>query len=232
MALAKRQVLPTNALFVLTGNNALPVGDTCRRMLVCYLDSEMERPFNRKFAFNPLEMVRAGRQEFVAAGLTILRGWITSDMSSVASGGLASFDEWERLVRQAVVWVGQMEAEVMGEDAVDFGDPIAGIEEMAAADPEGEAFSTLLAVWVHTAVDSVTSSELFKLLLEGRSGTASGALGALAITLAESIPSYVRNATGLGRWLGVRCNKIADGLKLVSSRNKKLNASLWRVRNI
>lgn len=224
--------LPTNALFVLTGNNALPVGDTCRRMLVCYLDAEMERPFNRKFAFNPLDMIRAKRQEYVAAGLTILRGWITSDMNSVAGGGLASFDEWERLVRQAVVWVGQMEAEVMGEDAVDFGDPIAGIEEMAAADPEGEAFSTLLAVWAHTTVDSVTSSELFKLLLEGRSGMASGDRGALAITLAESIPFHVRNAMGLGRWLAARCNKIAAGLKLISFRDKKRNASLWCVRSI
>lgn len=36
--------LPTNALMVLTGNNARPVGDTCRRMLVSTIDPKVERP--------------------------------------------------------------------------------------------------------------------------------------------------------------------------------------------
>lgn len=225
-------VLPTNALFVFTGNNALPVGDTCRRMLVCYLDAEMERPFNRKFDFNPLDMIRADRQKYVAAGLTILRGWVTSGTKSVASGGLASFDEWEKLVRQAVVWVGQIEAEAVGEDAIDFRDPIAGIEELVAADPEGEAFVTLLAVWAYTSIDSASSSDLFKLVLEGRNGNASGDQGGLAVALAEAIPAYVRNTAGLGKWLGARCNRITGGLKLVSYRDKRLNALLWSVRHV
>jgi len=100
--------LPTNVLVVLTGNNARPAGDTCRRMLVSTIDPRTEQPYRRQFPFNPLDMVRADRMGMVAAALSILRGWMTSGVGQLAPSGLGSIEAWDRLGRQAVVWAGRL----------------------------------------------------------------------------------------------------------------------------
>ena len=70
--------LPCDATFCATGNNLVLVGDVTRRAIVSRLDPKVERPEEREFAENPIEMIRQDRDTHVRAVLTILRAYIVA----------------------------------------------------------------------------------------------------------------------------------------------------------
>src|SRR5262249_10875764 len=63
---------PTNALFLLDGNNLNIYGDLCRRILVCGMDTGQENPERRTFKLNPTRVVSENRGRYIAAVLTII----------------------------------------------------------------------------------------------------------------------------------------------------------------
>jgi hypothetical protein len=104
----------TRSMMLFTGNNIAPVGDLCRRMISIRIDAGCEKPWSRKFDFDPIRLVRRHRQELVGAALTLLRGYISVGrprMTGLADTG--SFEEWSSLVRQCVVWLGFEDPELL-----------------------------------------------------------------------------------------------------------------------
>src|SRR6185369_1369186 len=71
----------TRALMLFNGNNLIIPGDMCRRLLVCGIDPGCENPERRRFAFDPLVRVQQNRGKYVAAGLTILRAYLSERQS-------------------------------------------------------------------------------------------------------------------------------------------------------
>jgi putative DNA primase/helicase len=61
-----------------TGNNITYVGDMTRRGLIGNLDAKVERPELRKFPFDPIERVLKDRGSYIAAAITIARGYIAA----------------------------------------------------------------------------------------------------------------------------------------------------------
>ncbi|NCC06327.1 MAG: hypothetical protein EOM37_20290, partial [Proteobacteria bacterium] len=55
--------------------------------------------------FNPLDVVNADLLGFRCAALTVLKGCLNAKNWRPVPGGMGSFEDWERLVRQAVCWV-------------------------------------------------------------------------------------------------------------------------------
>jgi hypothetical protein len=100
---------PTNVLFVISGNNFLPKGDLWSRILTMRIDAKTADPERRAFKINPLEHCARHRQEMVAAGLILLRGFIAAGKprDENAPDRLASFELWDDLVRQCVIWIGR-----------------------------------------------------------------------------------------------------------------------------
>ena len=99
--------LPTSVMILLSGNNLRLGGDLYRRVLTCRIDAKTETPERRSFALEPVQYCIEHRQALVAAGLTLLRGFIAagSPRDTYAGGKLGSFERWDGLIRQCVLWL-------------------------------------------------------------------------------------------------------------------------------
>ncbi|MEN8720610.1 MAG: hypothetical protein ABF296_10155, partial [Oceanococcaceae bacterium] len=134
--------VPNRALFLLTGNNLCLSGDMPRRVLVCRIDPQSERPFARRFDMNPLTYVLTHRQRLVRAALTIIRGWLSTRERGEpqADGEMASFEAWDRLVRQPVAWLARRFPDLS------LVDPMQAIDQAQSADPTLDALGIVLRV--------------------------------------------------------------------------------------
>jgi hypothetical protein len=111
--------LKNDIVTIVTSNNAVVGGDTCRRSLSARLVPECEYPENREFRRTDLlRHVEQNCHELTLAAITILRWQIanryptTKVIDRIADGGVVvrspvrpfgSFEGWSRLVRQAVI---------------------------------------------------------------------------------------------------------------------------------
>lgn len=91
-----------------TGNNIEPVADTVRRVLMCRIEVEEDRPQERSDFKRPLllEYTTAHRSELLTAALTILRAYHVAGRPDQHLATWGSFATWSALVRGALVWAG------------------------------------------------------------------------------------------------------------------------------
>ncbi|RWC07587.1 MAG: hypothetical protein EOS51_27265 [Mesorhizobium sp.] len=217
--------VPNRLLLLMTGNNLTLTGDMARRVLTCRIDPKTDRPFAREFDLDPLEYVLGHRQEMAAAGLTLVRGWLTSGMGR-APGRMASFENWDDLVRQTVVWLGRSSRD--GE----FGDPMNVVIAAQSADPDYETLTEML-----TALSEIfgsfpfTAGKVLEAVLPYRDapGGSSIAGARLAETLREFSENATRSARSLGRVLRYRAGRVASGRRLEMSTDLHAKTRLWRV---
>jgi hypothetical protein len=91
-----------------TGNNVSIAADTARRVCHIRLESDKERPEERRDFRHPdlLAWVGRERQRLLAAALTILRGYFVAGRPDQRLPAWGSFEGWSSVVRAAVVWAG------------------------------------------------------------------------------------------------------------------------------
>jgi hypothetical protein len=200
-------------LVLITGNNLAPVGDIVRRLLTIRIDPQLEASevWKREFALDPLDYIVRNRQRLVAAALTILSGYVAAGRPKMAPGRLASFEQWDDMVRQPIVWLGQ-------QGIAGLCDPTVRLSEAAAIDPDAMRLASLTQQW-HTVFGSapqalaavVNRSELYAELKE----------------VAPDRQGFI-NVRVLAAYLRKRIGKIVDGhhIERVDGRS---NTSLWRV---
>ena len=184
---------PNRMLALLTGNNFSPSGELPRRVLTCRLDAASERPFTRTFGFNPRDMFLADRQSYVRCVLILLRGYVAAGSPTMSTKSLGSFGEWDKMIRQAVIWIG---TNVAPEN--EFSDPLISVLERDVADPADEALGAMMVAWCeHFGDEMVAASELLKVHRKTREylGSPSEAESRLADGLEEF--SHGRNLTGV-----------------------------------
>jgi putative DNA primase/helicase len=116
-----------------TGNALRVRGDMTRRTLVANLDAKVERPELRTFDFDPVEMVLGDRARYIGAALTIVLAHTQAGFP-VDPAPLASFQDWSRYVRAALLWLG-------------CADPCASMEDAREDDPELSELRELLDAW-------------------------------------------------------------------------------------
>jgi hypothetical protein len=209
--------LPNRALLIFTGNNITFEGDMPRRVIKCRIDPRSATPFAREFAMDPLDHVRTHRHDMVAAACTLIGAYQTSGAAR-AKGRMASFEEWDDIVRQTVVWVGANVS--IGE----FGDPMELVREAQVDDPMVDALGDLLqaladqfgATWftgkdVHRVID-----------------------GSILLTLKEALNDLAgrdisSNARSIGKVLSAHKGQIAHGLHLSARKLNTKDAVSYRV---
>jgi len=100
--------LPWRAVVMATGNNMQLFSDTARRVLMARLEPKEENPENRTdFKHkNLLAWVRAQRPRLVSAALLILRAYWRSGCPPMGCGEWGSFEEWNRIIPNAIVFAG------------------------------------------------------------------------------------------------------------------------------
>lgn len=121
------------ALWVLNGNNVGLQGDVVRRVMSIVLDSP-ENPESRMHRFDPRAVIRDNLANYRADILDLLTSYRAAGSPLMSKEGLASFEEWSRLVRNCVLWLG-------------YADPMATIRAAQAEDGETMQLRRMLHVW-------------------------------------------------------------------------------------
>lgn len=212
--------IPNRALLILTGNNLQLAGDLPRRVIICRIDPETDQPFARQFEIDPLAHVLEHRMEMMAAACTLIRARYTHEMAA-APGRLASFEAWDDLVRQTVVWADMMLR------PFEFGDPMDLVREAQAADPEADALFALLDALQDQFADAEFSA---KEVIAAMTDFVTGPIETAIIDIAGDKPA--RSAKSLGRVLKFREGRIVHGLRLTGRQDTNSGARMYRVRAV
>lgn len=209
--------IPNRVMLILTGNNLSLAGDLPRRVLLCRIDPRTDQPFARQFDLDPLEFVLAHRMEMLGAACTLIRARF-AHVIKAAPGRLASFEEWDDLVRQTVVWVETVLK------PFEFGDPMDLVREAQAEDPEADALFALL----DALRDEFRGSEF----------TAKSVQSAVNFSMDGPLASALKDIAGdrsvtsaktLGRVLKFREGRIVHALRLTGRQDKNSGSRRYRV---
>lgn len=241
-------VVPTNVLILLSGNNITLKGDLPRRVLKCRIDPKVETPHQRSFRFDPAQMTRKNRQRMVAAAMTLMVAYRQrGDGVHHGNGRMASFEDWDDLIRQTVCWLANLQQQGAVPTGVTGGgiavpvltDPFEAIAEATSEDPEVMQLGYLLEAWAavigsgHTASTMVTVKDLIKLHASNRATTAAAsASGMLLSEILEDIAGMPRtfelNSRKLGNYLATHVDRWANGRALKKGGSYQ-GSTLWFV---
>ena len=214
---SKLMKVPSRACCFATGNNIQLVGDMTRRVVLCSLDPDMERPELRKFHGDPFAAVVADRGAYIAAALIIVRAYAVAGYPGLLTP-LASFEAWSRLVRSALVWL-------------ERADPIETMEKARSEDPVTSTLNNLFAVW-HGAVGSMphTTAQLI-----AAAETVNSMGNAVATELRLALNEVGQDRSGklsgmrLGIYLARYAGRIVGGLKLVKQEDSHAKQKAWQI---
>jgi putative DNA primase/helicase len=221
--------LESRATCFATGNNIHVVGDMTRRVVLCSLDPNMERPELREFRARPYESVLANRGKYIAAALTVSRAYIAAGCPEQLAP-LASFDDWSRVVRSALVWLGRE-------------DPIKTMEAARAEDPVTSSLRALFGSWQHAVAAELKRSNQTSSSFNGRTAGKMkesgeyresdgspryGDLQRALLEVADDRRGSV-DAKTLGKFHGRHKGRVIDNLKLEVREDRKRSQKLWAV---
>lgn len=126
-------------VWAVTGNNIQLKGDLGRRVVPIDLNPGVEHPEDRVFKRKDiLEHVRLNRPALVTNALTILRAYTVAGRPSHGLPTKGSFEQWDRLVRGAIIWAGGV-------------DPLGGVARLRdSSDADIDQLRALLVAWHDT----------------------------------------------------------------------------------
>jgi hypothetical protein len=208
---------PCTALVMATGNNLVLTGDIVRRSLPCRIETDNEKPEEKTFSFDPVELVKAHRSKMVSAVLTILRAYIVAGKPSKLTtwGSFESFN----LVRGVFPWL-------------DMNDPHDACTEIDTEDESRPHFDAVITEWYRMfGGEAKTCAELveawkskpepFRQLKEA------------LIRLSGTTGFFAEpNAVSIGKTLRTRNGQFSNGLKLTKIPDKHSKITRWRVKNV
>lgn len=200
-----------------TGNNIQLIGDMTRRVLLCSLDPDVERPELRTFHASPFDLVLADRGKYVAAALTIVRAYVVAGFPGKLPP-LASFEDWSRLVRSALVWLGRP-------------DPCETMNKARAEDPITSSLANLFTCWYGAAGSAARTCAAIKDIasLNDQFG------GIIHANLREALVDVADDGRGginskkLGHFLKRYHGRIIAGFKLLSEDDTDSKQKAWKV---
>lgn len=205
-------VVPNRAMVLFTGNNITLVGELPRRVLTCRFDTGLENPTKAKRnlsaigGLRPSAYIAKNRYKLAAAAITLVRGYLQSTANKCGGSvkeKLSTFEEWDTVARQPVVWLSTMVERLT--------DPKASIDDNMQIDPEHETLSELLMEVRHWMVAApFTAKELYNFAEDKRCRLDGG----LHELLTELNHGNRLDSRAVGRILSYRRGRVADGVKL------------------
>jgi putative DNA primase/helicase len=186
-----------------------------RRVVRCSMDANMEQPENRQFKSNPVDAVLANRGCYIAAVLTIVRAYRVAQYPGLLPP-LMSFDDWSRLIRSALVWLGRA-------------DPVKTMDAARADDPNRSSLRAVVAAWqvvVGVGFDHrLTAGEIKEKACSvlDKDGLLNKAISNVASMNNRNEIDAVR----LGKWLGRNKGRVADRLKILGEPDRHSKQMQW-----
>ena len=217
--------VPNKILLALTGNNILLKGEMPRRILISRIDPATDKPFAREFDLDPYSYCKSHRHSLIASALTLIRAQLTHGFESKVSGKLASFEDWDALIRRTVVYCNELSS---GE----FGDVMDAVRANQSSDPEQEALSDLLRLIEDLVGDrpfTVTELLDFLSVFPLVNPSSKGLKDIFDMSCGAKRGDL--NARSVGRYLGYRKDRIADG-RLLEHGLKMNDKQTWRIRRV
>lgn len=204
--------LSTRSLLLANGNNVRPAADLARRVVTVELDPRVERPWERRFDFDPLEAVRAARGKWVMTALRVLEDFIKSGAEPELSP-FGSFGEWSRIVRGTLVFHG-------------LSDPVRTVSRNVEGDDERELYGRLLEAWSNSfGAEPMTLRDA----LQEVRGAWSGPREALRVAFEDvAMRRGEIDAKALGNWLAARQGRVVHGKRLVNA-GRTYKGAAWQV---
>jgi len=210
---SRNKTVETNCLILATGNNLRFKGDMRRRAILSRIDARTESPRSREFSVNLRKYIPEHRGELVAAGLTILRAFHLAGCPQSGLTPFGSFEEWSRVVRGALIWLGEP-------------DPCLTTEAIEDDDPESQDLFALLSA-IRGAFGSKTFTAAAVLAAADGNGNDDG-----DARLANSVAALEKageNAKAFGNYLRGKEGKIIGSLHLVGKYDSKRKIWTYRI---
>jgi hypothetical protein len=228
---------PNSALAGVTGNNMVVVEDVTRRVVMASMDAEMERPEKKEFKGNPFQRVLKDRGRYLAAVLTIVRGYMASGGKAEISP-LGSFEDYTRFTRAPLIWLGQT-------------DPADTMEKLHAADPALALLRSVMAAWeaavglgtAKTATEVIEMAQNPSREFESSPNNETPAAKkareardkarvAARVALGEALASISKNGAKitpqeLGHWLRHHAGGISDGRRFTGGMDSGRKIMTW-----
>ena len=210
---SKTSTVPTRTLMLSSGNNVGPVRDMTRRCVTITLDPKCETPASRTFSSDPLDTVRAQRGRFVSLALTVIRAYLCAGSPPQGYRALGSYGAWSRLVRGALMWLGQP-------------DPATAVFEAMSEDPDRDLLGRLLTAWRREfGTDRVGVRELVARATDWQSRGSE--LKEVIHEIADERGEI--NRRRLGRWVARHQGMVAYGLRLEREPSKTCGSERWKL---
>lgn len=215
---SKNMSFNNKLLVLITGNNIEFAGDMLRRVLKCRLDTQLQDPTTRNFTFNPIEYIKQNRYNLVIAGLTIIKAYFESEYFLAHhyknKGKLASFESWDGLVRQPILWLS---------DTIDnnkFQDPINSIKQSMKSDPDCQTWSLILLELeqINELKDKwLEAKEIFQIILNSSNHL-------IIIELFQDLLNTDEiSHRNLGKALSFRKDKVVNNLRIIQKQSSNRN---------
>lgn len=207
-------------LILVTGNGLQFVGDLNRRIFVCRLDANMESSAvaGREFDLEPLGYCMKNRLKMITAALTLIQGYIRAGFPRVCDG-LASMDDWNKLVRSTIVWLAQ---QGIGDG---FVDPKLALMRDSRNDPDAAMLTGLLdaAKTAFGTGQRFTVSDLVK-----RSTSTTSSARDILLDIAGDRGDI--NPKKLGQFMLKREGRIVNGMHIKRGPMSTSKTATWEVR--
>jgi putative DNA primase/helicase len=207
------------AVWAATGNNIQPCADMVRRTIVGRIDPRTERPWERRFDWMPAEYAREHRAELLAAALTVLAAHLRANTVPLAPP-LQSFDQWSRIVRDALLWLGMPDA-VRSQDAI------------ADEDPDAEDRAELLgALRGKYGTEQFTAEDVAQAVRQSFGASESSDVGRLASAVNARLNGKPATGLRVGYLLRAVKDQVSNGAALRGFIDGHSKVMRWRITDV
>lgn len=203
----------TRCLFLATGNNITPVKDLSRRVVTIELDARCENPLTREFKGDPVGAVRANRGKWVMCALRVLQDFLQNG-AAPALPPVASFGNWSRLVRGALVHNG-------------LRDPVRALVRNVEQDEDRDTLGHILEAWRECFADEpMTLREVIQAVQTMPYREPFSDLRFLLEEVAQERNEI--DVRRLGTWFRDHSGRVVGGLRLVAGAKGRAGVP-WQV---
>ena len=203
--------VPTCVTWLGNGNNLIVTGDLATRVLPCRIDSGVERPEEREFKGDLMELIEETRPELVRAALTILRAYVVAGRPQQSLTPFGRFEKWSDLIRAALVWLG-------------CPDPCASRDQLTQDDPVTESLQAAL-VALHKTFKG-TPFQAAEVARESMGGDVT-----LQLALEAALPKGEVRPRAIGAYFRQHKDRIVGGLRLRKG-GTYIGAVRWQVETV
>lgn len=209
----------TNLTLILNGNNLNITRDMRRRVCLVNLDAGVEKPEERKFSRDAVDYVAERRAQLVRDVLTVSMAYLAAGEPHVGTSSYGSFEEWDRLVRRPLVWLG-------------VGDPLEPAQGLREIDLDHQTTRALLHQWFTlfggrgaTSAEAITAARRSRQRFDGGIDWEHPELREVL----QQIAGDRLETRTLSAWLRRHKERIVDGLALRQGEDHHGHVARWTV---